>query len=241
MIEDKIKSGRVSVGKTGLYISAQTENGFDISMHIVNLPELSTFGISNICEDRYLTLFMDYDNIKYEDLIRELKYLDQKFDISHFLILTTGNNKYHVISFEKFELPELSDIIHNSICDYSYKDSGIITKRGWKLRFTPKVDYDGKVVKDKPEFVSIIDGSNIKKRKISRAHLEFFCKIYPFFGVLWKDNFHDMLKDNYDDDETVKLSRYGTSNKDFLMDNDFGGLLDSKRLSIEWINSDDDI
>lgn len=230
MIKDKIKSGRITIGKTGIYIEGETEGGYILNLSFVNFPELKTIGISNITEDQMFVLFMDYDRITEKDLGLQLKYLNKVFGISHFLVLTTGKDKFHVISFEKFGLDELKKILRSSLVDYSYIDLPSKIDKGWILRMTPKVDYDGNVVKEKPEFCKFVEFSDLynrPNREFSRAHIEMFNKLYPGTFKLPQLPFID----TYD---TIKIIKYGTSGKNFYYNLFNEEFLDSKRLTIDW-------
>lgn len=236
MIEDKIIQGKLTLGKTGMYISAETEKGYDVNFHILNIPELSTVGVNNMTEDRQFILFMDYDNIKEEDLLKELDHLGSKYSISHFLMLMTGTNKFHVISFEKFDLPTIILILKDSLSDYSYKATGVAIKldKGWILRLKPKIDYDGNIVRDRPEyhgFLYVYD--RYEGRQISRAHLELFAKLYPQVKEKWEE-LEKFIKFHIDEYSTVRFIKYGTSHKNFLMNTGLGDLIESKKLTVVW-------
>jgi hypothetical protein len=229
-IEDKIIGGSVSLSTTGLYLDAVTEGGRLVKFHFVELPELRTLGVSNITLDQHFILFLDYDKITMEDMQSQLLYLHNEFGLSHFIVIKTGERRFHVVCFEKFMMEEVQKIVNNTLCDYSFKTVALKSDKGWILRLYPKIDRDGKVVRDRPEFQTFLYYGE-PKRKLSRGHMELFAKIYPGFGKAMKDM--DLAK--YADDSTwVKLVKYGTSQKNLITSFGFDDLIASKKLQVIW-------
>ena len=237
MMEGRIVSGRVSVGKTGFYLDAETDGGYYVSLHMVNIPEMTAIGISNITEDQQFVLFMDFDRIKKEQLDDQLDYISKTWSIDHFLVLTTGPNRYHVISFDKFELSKLREIMLNTLCDYSYRSMPIKMDKGWILRMAPKLDLDGKVVRPKPDFVEFHTYGIRDEHGMSRAHVEMFGKMFPEISTRIPElGYYDSRMDG---NETVNVIKYGTSQKDFTLSAGLDKLVDSKRLNISWVDEDE--
>ncbi len=235
-----MKNGHISIGKTGLYIDCDTDKGYHLHLSFVTLPNLNTIGINNITKDQMFVLFMDYDNISYDNLVKQVKFIMNGINglvkpISHILVLETGEDRYHVISFEKFYLNEIRTILDNSLCDYSYKNLPITSDKGYVLRIQPKFDLDGKLVKDKPVFKDLffcVDNNNTistVNRKISRAHVELFTLLYPEIK-----NKIILFKNCFDDDKACKILKYGTTNNDVIHNLGINELVDSKRLILEW-------
>ena len=233
MIEDKIIEGRVSIGKTGLRFDVRTEMGYHMGFSYTKIPELRAIGISNITQDQQFVLFLDFDKIKKDDLYKHLYYMAKENGLSHFFILSTSESNFHAVCMEKFRLSELQPIINNSLCDCSYKAIALKVDKGWILRISEKKDLDGNVIKDKPAYVDFIQYS-YPQRKLSRAHLELFAKLYPEVAYHYK-NGAEFHSSNLDDFSNIKMVRYGTSSSSFMTDCGIGDLIDAKKLNIEWI------
>lgn len=224
------------MGKTGFYLDAETDGGYYVSLHMVNIPEMRSIGISNITADQQFVLFMDFDRMKKEQLDSQLDYISRTWGIDHFLVLTTGVNRYHVISFDKFELSKLREIMLNSLCDYSYRSMPIKVDKGWILRIAPKLDLDGKVVRAKPDFVEFRTYGGKDEHELSRAHVEMFGKMFPQMAPRISElGYYDSRMDG---NETVNVIRYGTSQKDFILSAGLDKLVDSKRLNIIWADDE---
>ncbi len=234
MIKTNIKSGSVILAKTGIYLKAQTEDGHSLSFHLVNLPELRTVGVSNITFDQHYVLFLDFDNITLEELKRQIAFLYKTYDISHFFILSTGPNRFHVISFEKFMLAEFREIIDNTFCDYSFRSTPIRSDKGWILRLLPKIDKDGNIKKDRPEYVDFI-WYKAPRRKLSRAHIELFSKLYPQIKSQ-AQNSVPLAECNWDTHTSVNAIKYGTSDMNLITDFGLEDLVNSKKLEIKWMS-----
>jgi hypothetical protein len=237
MIKSKIKSGSVILAKTGVYLRARTEDGRSLSFHLVNLPELTAFGVSNITHDQYYVLFLDFDNITLEELKRQIAFIYKTYDVSHFFILTTGPNRFHVISFEKFTLAEFRDVIDNTFCDYAFRSTPIRSDKGWILRFAPKIDKDGNVKKDRPEYVDFI-WYKTPKRKLSRAHIEFFSKFYPQIRHQVQNSV-PLAEVNWDTYMDINVINYGTSERNIITNFGLEDLVNSKKLEIRWEREQD--
>jgi len=227
-IVDKIISGRISVGRLGLYLHGKTEHGYHIDFNFTTSPELRACGVNNITRDQLFVLFADFDDITYEKLKQQLDFVNKNYGVSHFIILRTGENRYHVISFEKFLMKELLDLLQNTFVDYTYKYVAVKSDKGWILRISEKKDLDGNVVRDKPQFVESISYSKIPKRRLSRAHIEFFSKLYPEIMEFAKG----FSKDYWDEYTMIQLLRYGTSHENLIAKFDLEDLINSKKLEI---------
>ncbi|MEM5867087.1 MAG: hypothetical protein QXG39_04130 [Candidatus Aenigmatarchaeota archaeon] len=238
MIEEKINRGKVVLGKTGIYIYAVTNKEKHICLSIIDKPDLRTVGINNITEDEEFVLFLDYDNITFEDLLSQVKYIFDGLNgiikpISHCFILKTSEDSYHLISLEKFPLSELKMIMENTLCDYVYRKISTKIDKGFILRIKEKVDLDGNIVKNKPEFINFFTNKNQLEplRKFSRPHVELFSLLYPELSKIYQH-----YKLFFDDNEIVKLLSYGTysKSKDFFVELTGKSFIDSKRINIKW-------
>ena len=232
-MDDKIIRGKVSIAKTGIYIKAETEQGYDLDFRFVLLPELKTLGVSNLTIDQKFILFLDYDRITEDMLGRQLVFLWKEYGISHFLVVKTGEKRYHVINFEKYAASELQNIVNNTLCDYTYKTVALRSDKGWILRLYPKFDRDGNKIKDKPVFHKFEWFGN-PKRELSRGHLELFASIYPEFREIFKSS--PVLEECFMDNNTnVSLIKYGTSKRNLLTNFNLDDMVKSKKLNIRWV------
>ncbi len=206
-----IKEGRISISKLGIYLSGKTDTGEIFTFSLLHEPELVTVGVNNICDDGRFVVFLDYDNITFEDLLDDLTNLSRDFNLSHFIVIKTRENSYHAVCLEKFTLPQVQKIIDHSLCDYSYKRFPVKIDKGWILRITDKFYIeDGKIQSISPSYVGLLKFGRPKKRSISRAHLELFARLHPDFR---KDSLEFFRKEDLDDLNKVRLVRYGTSDK----------------------------
>ena len=232
MIKDDVVSGKVSIGRLGFYLHAVTKDGYHIDFNFINSPELRTVGVCNLTKDQRFVMFMDFDRITYEKLQAQLDFIHEEYDVSHFLVLTTGKDRYHVISFEKFLKGDLVDALKNTFCDYTYKNFvPLKVDKGWILRIGDKKDLDGNVVKEKPEYFGVHSYSEVPKRKLSRAHIEFFAKLYPEFRKFAIEKLDEIYWDEY---TQIQILRYGTSHENLIAKFDLQDLISSKKLEIIW-------
>jgi hypothetical protein len=233
VVEDKVIGGMLQLGKYGLKIKCYTQNGYIVKFEAFKSPELTTIGISNLTQDGRYVLFMDYDDIREEDLQIEINRMIRDYGISHFLILKTSKMGYHVISFDKFKLSHIKNILNNSLCDYSYKNIPLKSDKGYILRIFEKRDLDGRIVKEKPQFHNLkINMDLLSEREKSRAHYELYCLLFKEVRALGNIK---AFADNLDSYHTVKVVKYGTSNSDFMKMIGFDKLDKSKKVRVEWL------
>lgn len=227
--------GRLLIGKTSVWLRVQTKNNFVFQASLTFFPNLHTMGVSNITADFNFIFFADFDRISEEDLNAQLRSLNGKYGLSHFLILESSPKKYNVINFERFELNEFQTILNNTLCDYTYKNIPPKLDKGWIVRIFPKYDMDGKEIQRRPIFHKFINCNNKSTRKLSRSHIELFDKLFHLRDDIGFMSFLNNNKNMLDDFEKVKILAYGTSNKNLLTNLDDDHLV-CHRLNIEWVN-----
>jgi len=231
MIEDKVVSGSLQLGKTGWYLSAKTENGYSINFNYVKLPNLTALGISSVCADQQFVLFMDFDRITEMQLRSQLNAIYRDWNVTHFFIFKTGYNRYHVISLEKFELSMVERILENTLVDYSFKRVAISSDSGWILRVQEKKDRDGNIIRDRPEFFDCMILARKPYRRLSRAHIEAFSLMHFEVRQIIKEmGYFD--ESHWDTNTDVRMIRYGTSNENVRVEHDLPLLSNSKKLKI---------
>lgn len=129
-------------------------------------------------------MFLDYDEMLFEEMKEELEYVCRKHNMSPFYVFKTfetidGQNQvygnYIAISLTKKRFAEVVDIQNELHCDAAYKKVPLIYRfKCWVLRLGNK----GK--KSAPKFKCVV-GNNKKSynQEISQAHLEVLRKLYP--------------------------------------------------------------
>lgn len=235
-IVKNLVKGKVKVTKLGISFTGETSDGEVVNFSILHKPELATVGINNICEDGNFVLFLDYDNIEFDYFIKDLEKLSKNYGLSHFIVIKTRDKSYHAVCLEKFPLSKVQEIVNDSLCDYSYKRFPVKIDKGWILRVTDKiVVQNGEISSVAPVYMALLKFGKPRKFSISRAHLEFFAKIYPEFG---KDALNYFDRESLDDFVRVHLIRYGTSKVTMSFGAPF---LFSKGLNVSWVEARDDV
>ena len=109
-----------------------------------NFVTTRTLGIRNITQNGIFRVpFFDFDNILYVHLIQELKYLQQRYQLSDMYIFRASQkpNSYHVICLDKLSYKEWIEILNLSSCDQFYKTMPISNDfKTWVLRISKKAD-----------------------------------------------------------------------------------------------------
>jgi len=142
-----------------------------------------------------------------------------------------------VKSFEKFHLGDVQKVVDDTLCDYSFKITAIRSDKGWILRLYPKMDKDGNVVRDRPQFERFVS-FGVPTRMQSRAHLELFSKLYPEIRKVFTEN--EAFGDGHLDSlTTVHLVKYGTSHANIMPGMDEQDYVKSKNLQVIWEDGDE--
>jgi hypothetical protein len=68
-------------------------------------------GLSSITEDGYHVGFIDVDDYNFKKLIKNLKRIQNQFNLSDFYILKSSKNSYHCICLDKFSLGGWIDVL----------------------------------------------------------------------------------------------------------------------------------
>lgn len=159
----------ISINKIGIIFELKN-NFLNIGFHARQyvLGTTTTAGISNDTKDGKRILFLDYDNILYEDmLLPELDYLQRKYGLSDFYIFKSSQktNGFHAICTDKLNVREWQTILQESSCDEAYKNPRIKDFHRSVLRILPK----GK--SQAPTFIHKLK-SPFQTRTKSQAHLK---------------------------------------------------------------------
>lgn len=157
-------------------------------------------GISNITEDGYGIIFCDYDTVSDFSVIEEdWKLIQELYKLPPAYILSSSEDKYHLICLAKFPHKKIHEILQYTRIDENYKSMPIRNiYKSYILRISPK----GK--KDRPKFVKILGENKNLNKEISSAHLEFLKKLYP-----------ELPKTDYQKEDSfskIKVNEYETLN-----------------------------
>lgn len=126
-----------------------------------------TIGIYDICKDGKHILFLDYDTFRWDWLIDELKFLQNKYKLSDFYIFESSAGSYHAVCFDKLPNYELHLILRETNVDESFYNAVHFDYGSRVLRLFPK----GK--KAPPRFVKCLE-SRYNRREKSLDHIETF-------------------------------------------------------------------
>lgn len=157
-----------SINKLGIIFEIKN-NFLNIGFHARQYfaGTTTTAGIANNTKDAKRILFLDYDNVLFEDmLLPELDYLQRKYQLSEFYIFKSSQKPdgFHAICLDKLNVREWQTILQESSCDEAYKNPRIKDFHRSVLRILPK----GK--SQAPRFIHKLK-SPYQKREKSQAHL----------------------------------------------------------------------
>jgi len=131
--------------------------GRELELLADKAPDLITEGITNELEDGYYVLFIDYDDVDYFRVLRDLRHLNIVFGLCSFGMLCNGESvnvnrnceslltgNYNVIGLDKLTYWQVRDILCHVRCDEQFKDMPkFYSRRNWVLRTGPKVPQGG--------------------------------------------------------------------------------------------------
>jgi len=170
----------------------------NIVLYVGNDPELIVFGMVNETEDNYFVPFIDYDNILYEKVLKDIKHIQRVFSLSDMVVLCseedeTANQElygnYMVTGFDKLTFQEHLDMLRHTRCDRNYIGCPKFYKqKHWVLRFTEKwFVWNGKVQKESVKFKEIIPNKPNYSRECSHAHYLMLRKLFniPRLNLNW--------------------------------------------------------
>lgn len=125
-------------------------------------------GITNRCADGRYCLFLDYDDVPYEWVVEELRFLISAHGIGDVHVFRT-NKGFHAICTTKYSLSEIVTFMRDSSVDEAYANVPLrVVKKLWTLRISAKA---GKV----PVYLLTLPG---QRGHESRPHNELLRKLY---------------------------------------------------------------
>jgi len=139
---------------------------FTLNSRLVPTPTGETVGMGSVTTDGlHQVVFLDYDYITLERLVRELTALQETYMLGNFYIFQSRENSYHAICLDCLTFQEAYEIVHASSCDQAFKHSPHYTRyRDWTLRVFPKG------ARDKPKFLMKLESPYEGLRKQSMGH-----------------------------------------------------------------------
>ena len=152
-----------------------------IVFYIGNRPNLLSFGLTNETVDNYFVPFIDYDNIYYDTVLKDLRHIQAVFSLGPLILITSQQQKdangfvygnYHVIGLDKLTYQEHLEMLKHTRCDRNFISAPTFYKgRHWVLRFSEKFyTKNGKVKRKKPIFKEIVYNKPPFERKASYGH-----------------------------------------------------------------------
>lgn len=161
-----------------------------IKIGIRKLRKNHVEGYSNATEDNRYIVFLDYDNLPLDRIIREAQRLQTDFNLGTFYIFQSSKDSFHAVCLDKLHYAHLLTVMRNATIDQNYID---VPRRWgqkiWTLRLTPK-DKIGVC------HVMTVPGSTIREQ--SSAHTTILNNLF---------NLHIKLEQP-DQKEKIQLARY---------------------------------
>jgi hypothetical protein len=190
-------------------------------------PTEFTIGITNETEDGFFIPFIDYDDIYYEVVVKNIKMLQREFGLGSAIVCYTTEDKdengrvfgsYHTKFLDKMGYHDVFDILKLSLCD----DMVFLTSKFHKYkalvhRISCRWDKNGKIIKQEPIFKEIIYNKPDGIWEHSYAHYKFLQKGYLTLGdkEIFKGYDFQDFECNFDNIQGLNIILYNTS-KDLL-------------------------
>jgi len=163
-----------------------------INLYRDKKPNLLTLGIFNETQDNYFVPFIDYDEVAYDKVVKDLKHLNSVFGVCTFVVMTSGEEEikqvdgssrlvgnYLVFGLDKLTFHEHYAMLGHTRCDSWFREAPVkrFSQRSWVLRVMPKRDMKGNIVRQTPTLKEVIRfGSCIHEH--SNAHYQFYLKMF---------------------------------------------------------------
>lgn len=137
---------------------------------------------TNVSANEHL-IFLDYDNQKLEEIIKNLKFLQKKFMLPDFYIFKSSRGKYNAICFVVVHWRRYKSILANSSCDPNFRFYTYRAKKG-TLRIAKKQEKKTSNVR----LTHIVERKSIKARTFKGCLKEECLIKNKFFEVLNYEN-----------------------------------------------------
>jgi hypothetical protein len=196
--------------------------GHMLTFSMDRMPDCPVVGITNECENNRFRLFLDYDNINYEKVCKDIYYLNNDFGLCSFVVLvnsemtkneqwgggkTVGN--YLVFGFDVLTWKQCHDMQKTTRCDWMHKMIACrCASRNWVNRISGKYRMENgrlKYFKPVPKVKDIFHFDNKEcNYKHCKAQIDFF---KSRFGV-------ELNLKNLDRCKKIDIIEYSTTPKD---------------------------
>lgn len=164
-----------------------------------SMPTSFTKGMSSKCQDGFHVLFFDWDDVPYDAVVSEIKFLQEFYKLSSAYVFENDlKDSYHAVILDKFSLRNAYKILINTSSDSAFINAPkYMFGKEWVLRVTSK----GK--RKAPKFKELIK-SKWDIHETSTAHRLFLQKWYgvPALRHAYADNFY-----------SIPLVTYNTASK----------------------------
>ena len=146
-------------------------------------------GYTNRCSDGKYIVMMDYDAMEYEWVYKELKFIQNEFNLGAFHIIQNSENSYHAICVDKVNIRKYLDILRSSSVDPNYINIPFnYGKKLWTLRVTSKNN-------NKPSYKGLIKGDNKVRAEVSTPHIKLLQLIFGVSDFDMRNRTEDMQDD----------------------------------------------
>src|SRR3990167_8283698 len=133
--------------------------------------DVFTTGTGNRTMDGKYVLYLDYDMMRIEYVIPELKHIQDLWEIGDIHIFKSSDKGFHAISYTKLPAKDFKGILNGSSCDMAFKNIPDMTSyRNWVLRHFEKG------ATPRPEYVMTLPSPT--EREQSTAHHKFISLLY---------------------------------------------------------------
>lgn len=189
---------RVPIINLSVGLRLSIYKGINASILIVKTPSKKTIGITSYCKDSKHVLFFDFDGNELDEIVFQLKKLQEYYILSNFYIFENDKpNSYHAICLDKFGLYEAIEIIVQTSADYGFKRAPLrYALKKWVLRC------DEKGSRAKPKHLFTLKTNNNRYEK-SNAHRNFLKMNY---GIR-------IGKKGFDKEDELDCFEYYTANR----------------------------
>lgn len=195
--------------------SKKDKTDYSVRVYLQNNPSMNVKGwYSLVVEDSgrlRQVLFLDYDDIRYNFMESELKWLINQFNLTPFYILSSFENKnkngvvygnYLAICIQKFDYQDIIALQKPLSIDYQYKQVARSNYyKSWCLRLGEKGE------KKRPQFKCVIGDLNKKySQEVSNSHLQMLKALYKIPDIKYSNLDNGTLK-------TIRITEYVTGSK----------------------------
>lgn len=163
-------------------------------------PNSWVVGWSSRTQQGKYVLFQDYDDLELKDVVEELHFLQNRFNLSEYYVfeLPDRKNSYHAVCLNTFPINRAYDILKHSSCDTAFINSvSALRSKEWILRL------GGKGNRCPPKYLFQVVPLKESKRQKSSAH-----------ATLLRKMLIDVPKTGeWDECKKLSIVKYNTANR----------------------------